>query len=116
MKLVSTVNHLALQNQSSMKSENLTPKVGISDVASSMKSIKNVSFDSVPVIHYLNNKGESSGNSEFKPSLIEKIYRKDVDKEARNNGLPFAAGHDFEGAKTIYPYDHKLALEAFRQL
>ncbi|CND85056.1 Uncharacterised protein [Yersinia nurmii] len=116
MKLVSTVNHLALQNQSSMKSENLTPKVEISDVASSMKSIKNVSFDSIPVIHVLNDKGESRGNSEFKLSLIEREYRKDVDKEARNNGLTFAAGHDFEGPKTIYPYDHNLALEAFRQL
>lgn len=79
---------------------------------------KTVSFDEKPTIFIFSDSDERK--NDFKLSLMEREYRREVDKEAKKNGLPFAAGHEgfdfFNPESAPYPYNHELAMSEYNEM
>ncbi|WP_067700552.1 hypothetical protein [Erwinia sp. ErVv1] len=73
---------------------------------------KKVNFGTETIISFHDTEEREKG---FRLLHIEDAYRREMDKDAKKNGMPFAAGHD--SYKTSpYPYNNDLAVSEYKKL
>ncbi|MCX8961416.1 hypothetical protein EHW64_09705 [Erwinia psidii] len=86
-----------------------------------LKSIKSycnnqeekIKFD-YPVVFYFAD--TDNRKNEFKLSFIDRAYRRYMDKEAKKNGMSFAAGHDRYDENSPRCYDNNVAICEYKKL